>query len=560
MRKYASIAQEYALQVLDGRIVACSWVRKACQRFRDDWIAAGDSKCQWKFDTAAVTKICLFAEGLSHIKGKWAKRAEKIHLEPWQIFIYANVFGFVSRKTGMRRYRTAYLEMARKNGKSTFSAPVGVYMTCADREPGAEVYSAATTRDQAKIVWEAAKAMIEREPDLRAAFGVETFAHSIFQSNTMSRFQALSAEGGTLDGLSVHCAIVDELHAHKTRTVYDVIETARAARSQPLLWLITTAGSDRAGICYEQRTYLTKILDGVVQDDSYFGVIYTMDDADDWRDESAWQKANPNLGISVDIEELRRLKLKAEKMPSAQANFMTKHLSAWVNADAPLFDMIAWQACGDENLRLDDFANEPCWIGIDLAPKHDFSVIAQLFKREDRYYAFVRHFLSEMEVEDSSNSQYSGWAAEGLITTNPGNVTDYGAIEEELHEIAKNHELLEVCYDKFSAHQFATRMQDEGFPMVEVGATVANFSEATKRLDALISEGKIQHNGDPILAWEMSNVVGHYDRKDNVFPVKERPENKIDGPIAIIMALNRALVSSGEQKSVYDNPGEAVWL
>lgn len=560
-RNYSRMARNYAESVVAGRIPACQWVRKACQRQVDDLARAkADKSWPFRFDTDKANRICAFTERLPHIKGEWAKRGEKIRLEPWQCFIYTTVFGWIHRETGLRRFRIAYNEVARKNSKSTMSAPVGIYMMCADGEAGAEVYSAATTREQARVVWgEYAKPMVEREPGLRQAFGVGVMAHSIYQSATSSKFQALSAEGNSLDGLNIHCAIVDELHAHRNRKVYDVLETARGARQQPLLWLITTAGFDRSGICFEQRTYLTKILNGDVIDESYFGIIYTLDEGDDWADESNWTKANPNLNVSVYLDELRPLALKAQKMPSALNNFLTKHMSVWVSADAPLFNMAAWERCKDGSVRLEDFKGEPVWVGLDLAPRHDFCAMALLFKREGKYHVFMKHFLSESEAEESSNSSYLGWAREGWIITNPGQSTDYDQLEQELLAIQADFDLKEVMYDPAGAKQILDHMVAAGLPMIEMRPVVNNFSEPTKLLDGLIADGKIVHNGDPVLTWEISNVVGHYDRKDNVYPVKERVENKIDGAIALIMALARAMIVEGDTSSVYEN-GEEVWV
>jgi len=546
----------YAGDVVSGKIPACQWTIKACRRQLGDLERAKSSDFAYKFDRKKASRICEFIELLPHIKGEWARHGKRIELQPWQVFILTCVFGWVSKVTGLRRFKTAYNELPRKSGKSSLSSGVGIYCLCADGEAGSDVYSAATTRDQAKIVWQDAWHMVERSPGLKKAFGVSTTAHAISQISTASKFQALSAEGNSLDGLNIHCAIVDELHAHRTRKVFDVLETAMGARTQPLLWLITTAGSDRSGICYEQRTYLTRILDGVVKDETYFGVIYTIDDGDDWTDAAVHAKANPNYGISVFPDDLERLCLKAQKMPSAQNNFLTKRLSVWVNADVALFSMTAWEACADPSLSIDQFRGEPCWVGIDLAPRRDFSELLVLFRRDEHYYPFVRHYLSEQEVEESENSQFAGWARDGWIRTNPGNVTDYGAIEDDLKELSHDLQINEVCFDPFSAHQFATRMQEQGFPMIEIRARVENFSEPTKKLEALMAEGKIHHDGDPVLTWMLSNVVGHYDRKDNVYPVKERPENKIDGAIALIMALSRAMVGSGVQaKSIYETRG-----
>jgi phage terminase large subunit-like protein len=551
-KNYIAIATRYAEDVVSGKILACQWTIKACQRQLDDLEKAKSKEFPFRFDKESAARICRFIELLPHIKGKWAKNGARIELQPWQIFILTAAFGWMRRDTGLRRFKTAYLEMPRKQGKSSLSSGVGIYCVCADGEAGAECYSAATTRDQAKIVWQDAWNMVERSPGLKKAFGVSTTAHAISQISTASRFQALSAEGNSLDGLNIHCAIVDELHAHRTRKVFDVLETATGARTQPLLWLITTAGFDRSGICYEQRTYLTKILNGVVEDDTYFGVIYTIDDVDDWSNPKIWEKANPNYGVSVFPEDIERLCAKALKMPSAQNNFLTKRLSVWVNADTAFFNMAALAKCADPNLRAEAFFGERCWIGIDLASRRDIAPMIQLFRREGHVYVFGRYYLPESEIEESENSQYSGWVKQGLITVTPGNIIDYGYIEDDLRQISKEFQIVEVAYDPFQATQFATRMLAEGFPMVEMRAVVKTFSEPMKHLDGLIVDGKFHFDGDPILTWMFSNVVAHYDNKDNVYPKKERPENKIDGAIALIMALGRAMVGGDEDDSVYN--------
>ena len=405
-KNYIAIAERYAKDMVSGKIPACQWTVKACRRQMDDLEKAKSREFPFRFDKEKASRICRFIEMLPHIKGEWARHGSCIELQPWQVFILTTVFGWVRRDTGLRRFRIAYVEVPRKNGKSTFSSGVGLYCLCLDAESGAEIYSAATTRDQAKIVWQDAWHMVEKSPGLKKAFGVSTTARAISQISTASRFQALSAEGNSLDGLNIHCAIVDELHAHRTRKVYDVLETASGARSQPLIWNITTAGSDRSGICYEQRIYLTKVLDGVVGDDTYFGIIYTIDEGDDWSNPKSWEKSNPNFGVSVFPDDLERLCLKAQKMPSAQNNFLTKRLSVWVNADIALFSIAAWESCADPSLFIEQFLHEPCWIGIDLAPRHDFSELLALFQRGDHYYVFARHYLSEQEVEESDNSAW----------------------------------------------------------------------------------------------------------------------------------------------------------
>ena len=340
--------------------------------------------------------------------------------------------------------------------------------------------------------------------------------------------------------------------------VHDVIETATGARTQPLIWCITTAGSNRSGICYELRTYLTKILDRVVEDETFYGIIYTLDEGDDWSDPGVWAKANPNLGISVFEDDMARLCRKAQTMPSAVNNFLTKRLNVWVNADTAWMDMVAWERCGNPDLTIDEFEGQPCYVGIDLASKRDIASLVVMFPRYgdqglERVHTFTRHYLPEDEVENATNSQYGGWTASGRITATPGNIIDYAYIEADMDDLASRFEVREVAYDPFQATQFSTRMMERGFTMVEVRPTVLNFSEPMKELESLVVSGRLVHDADPVLTWMVSNVVCHLDAKDNIFPRKERPENKIDGVVAAIMALNRCLVHQDD--AAYSNHG-----
>ena len=542
-------AVRYAQCVIAGEIVACKLTRLACERFlndlkRDDW--------KWRFDEALASRACTFIEHLPHIKGQWARQRLKITLEDWQVFIIANIFGWVDRDTGLRRFLTVYLEVARKNAKSTLAAGIGFYMLAADGEPGAEVYSAATTGDQARIVFEVARQMVLREPDFVHG-GIDPQRHGLYMPDDARKFEPLNAEGSTLDGLNPHCTIIDELHAHKRRDVYDVLDTARGARDQSLLASITTAGSDRAGICYEQRTYVVKVLEQVFEDDRYFGVIYTLDDNDDWTDPAVWPKANPNYGVSVLAEDFERSAREAMNKLAAQNNFLTKRLNVWVNADSAWMDMRAWDRCANPALRLDDFEGEDCIASFDLASKVDIAAKILLFRRESKYYAFGSYYLPEQAVEDGRNSQYSGWARMGRLTVTDGNVIDYERLESDLKEDASRFQLVEVPYDPFQAMQFSQRMQAEGMPMVEMRPTVLNFSEPMKELEKLVLEGNFEHDGDPVLTWMVSNVVCHRDQKDNIYPRKERDENKIDGVVALIMALGRAMSAAQHAPSVYES-------
>ncbi len=557
--KYTTIAKHYAEAVVAGDIPACRWVRLACQRQLDDLVGFRGKASPYRFNPALADgkgkryhpadNLCAFIERLPHVKGPLAGMT--IRLEPWQVFILTTVFGWV-KPDGKRRFRRSYIEVPRGNAKSTLSSAVALYMLAADGEGGAEVYSLATTRDQARIVFGDAQAMARRSPGFRSRFGVEVGAHNLHVLATGSKFEALSAEGSTLDGLNIHFGCVDELHAHKTRTVYDVVETGTGKRDNSLLWVITTAGSNRAGICYEIRTFVNRLLEGLFVDDSQFGIIYGLDDADDWASESALIKANPNWGISVRPEVLLPLQAKAMQMPSAANNFKTKHLNEWVNADTAWMDMRAWDACADPELSEDDFIGEPCFIGLDLASKVDIAAKAKVFQREGRFYVFLSYYLPEAAVEDGRNSQYSGWVRRGLLTITPGNVTDFDQIEAELVADASRFQIKEVPFDPFQATQLSSHLIAEGLPMVEMRPTVLNFSEPMKQLEALVLQKRLVHDGDPILAWMISNVVCHRDAKDNIYPRKEREENKIDGVVALIMALGRQMVHGSESNTVID--------
>jgi phage terminase large subunit-like protein len=629
-RKPEIAATQYARAVLAGEIIACKWVKLACERHLGDLKRSLTAKFPYRFDKQKAEAVCNFAELMVHIKG--AKAGQPIVLELWQKFFLQSLFGWIHKKTGKRRFRRGYLDVARKNAKSTLAAIIGLYMMVADAEGGAEIYSAATKRDQARIIFDVARHMVRKCQGYRETFGVQLNAHNISQASSASKFEPLSAEADTLDGLNIHCALVDELHAHRTREIYDVLETGTGARDQSLLLSITTAGKNRAGICYEIRTYLTKILDrvGDITDDSFFGIIYTLDEEDDWSDVECLKKANPNWGISVNAEDIARLAYKALQTPAARNNFKTKHANVWVSADVAWMDMRAWDGCADPKLAIEQFTGQPCTIGVDMASKVDIAATMRVFHRVEvavqsdfseavdssgycqerncinseqgarlpgpkeeevqvppaternvasvfrykkngrlyceecrnrflekgvtHFYAFGHNYLPESAIEeDVSNSQYAGWVESGFITATPGAIIDFEYIELDMQEWASTFQISEVAYDPFQATQFSTRMSAEGFTMVEMRPTVLNFSEPMKELEALVLSGRFHHTGDPVLAWAVSNVVCHLDKKDNIYPTKERPENKIDPVVALIMALARAILGSGT--SVYNSRG-----
>lgn len=548
-------AEGYSSRILSGEIPSCKWVKLACQRQVNDLARQKQKDWPFTYDQRKANRVCDFIECLPNIKGKWGGNC--LFLEPWQKFILCSVFGWVHKKTGFRRFRTIYVEVPRKNGKSTLSSGVGLYMLTEDGESGAEVYSAATTRDQAKIVFGDAQSMARKTPELKAHYGLEVNAHNINVVRTGSKFEALSSEGDTLDGRNIHFAAVDELHAHKTRAVWDVLETGTGARSQSLIWAITTAGSNKTGICYEQRDYVSKVLEQTFDDETYFGVIFSLDEGDEWNCEASWRKSNPNYGISVIPEDIARLAHKAAQTPAAVGNFLMKRLNVWAQADSGLFDMAAWQECGDAKLKPEDFAECPCYIAVDLGFVDDIAAVVKVFMRDDIPHVFGRYYLPEETITESRNSQYSGWHRMGRIIGTDGNVTDEERIIEDLMDDLAKYDVKEIAFDPYNALKITNPLLKRGVSeakLIGFPQTVAHMSPATEGLMKRVRSGEVRHDVCPVMSWAMSNVVGHYDNKDNVYPKKERPENKIDPAIAFIMASYRATVAL-EASSVYEERG-----
>lgn len=550
MSTYAGRARAYAERVTRGEEAAGKFERLACRRFLNDLERQGADDFPYVFDEAAGSRACRFVELLPHIKGEWAKPAyhdgklmhTKIKLEDWQVFIVINLFGWKHAVTGLRRFLRAYEEVARKNAKSTLAAAILLFMTTADAEPGAHAYSAATTGDQAREVFDVARNMALREPEFLARFGVTVGKHDITVPETASSAKPLNAEGSTLDGLNVHFAVVDELHAHKTRAVYDVIDSATGARSQPLIMMITTAGSDMAGICYEQRDYTTKVLEGAHQDETWFGIIFTIDDDDVWHDPAVWRKANPNLGISVKTDDMAAAVRKAMAMPSALNNVLTKRLNRWVNADSAWMPIEDWKACGNADLQLADFGGERCWIGMDLAEKRDFAALALVFQRGDRFFLFTRLYLNEIAVQESGNAHLQGWARAGYVTVTDGNATDFDVIADDLRNFCQQFDVQEIPFDPAMSRYFATKLVEEGLPLVEIRQAPLFYTQPLIQVENLVLERKLEHDANPVMTWMMSNVVVRVSKITGLkHPTKERDENKIDGPVASLLALGRAI-------------------
>ncbi len=572
---HVSQAIEYAQEVVAGLIPACKWVKAACRRQLDDlerW-SSGDPTWPYEWRPELADRVIRFKELLPHVKGPLA--GSHIRLERWQKFKHACVFGWVRKADGRRRFRSVYEEIPRKNAKTTDLATTGLYMLTADGELGAEVYSAATKEEQARIVFEIAQQMARMEPEFRSTFHLEVFRKALAVKETASKFVPLAAEADSLDGLNVSCALIDELHAHKTRAVHDVLDSGTGSRAQPLLWKITTAGSNRAGVCYDQRTYATKILSSVLkrhggmgyevkgeiaEDETFFAIIYTIDEGDDYFAESTWRKANPNFGVSVDPEDLQRMATIAQVQAQALNEFLTKRLNVWVNADSAWMNMLAWDACADRALKEERFAGKRCIAAMDAAFKKDLFAKIKVFQEDGHYYVFGRYYTNQDSVDTKGNEHLQAWAREGWIRTTPGNVLDIEAVREELIgrksadgkiEVKgdlQRFELAEVGFDPAQLTQFSVELVEQGLPMVEIRPTVLNFSAAMKELDERVVSRRLHHNGDPVLAWAIANVVCHRDAKDNIYPRKDDAAKKIDPAIALIMAIARTMAGAEPPK------------
>jgi phage terminase large subunit-like protein len=553
---------DYARQVVARRIPAGKFVCLAAERFLEDLKRAKAGQGPWAFDPDRALAPIEICQQLPNIKGPLAD--QPIRLMAWQLCWTANLFGFIERETGWRRFRQASIWVPRGNGKSTWLAPLAVYCAFCEGEGGAEAYAAAVTRDQAKIVWTAAAEMLRRAPDLRHYLGIEQSAHSIYQPRTASSFLPLSSDAKSLDGLNVHFACLDEIGSHRTARVYDIILTALGKRLQPLLISISTATANTTGIGKQVWDLSAKVLTGVLEDERFFAVLYAADEGDDPFAEKTMAKANPSWGVTVVPEQVRMIARQAKNNPAQEAVYKTRHLNIWVTGNQALFAMDHWHACKVEGLRLEDFAGRTCILGLDIANKIDLTALVLLFPEEDSegkevYSVFCRAWLPEARVE--SQPAYAQWVADGWLTQTPGETTDFSMIEDAILECCASFDVQAVTYDPWSATQLAQRMLERNVPMVEYPMTVSTMSEPTKAVDVAMRERRFRHDGNAALAWCLSNVVGHRDAKDNVFPRKELPEHKIDAAIALIMALGQQIIRSAQESlpTIYRDHDLLLW-
>ncbi|WP_109073496.1 MULTISPECIES: terminase TerL endonuclease subunit [unclassified Azospirillum] len=577
-RDYIAIANGYIADVVSGKIPACKWVIAACERQKRDLARQGDKAWPYRFDEEKASRICRFVENMPHTKGKWAikkagdPRSNRLRLEPWQVFRLTTIFGWVKKETGTRRFRRAYNFVPRKNGKSAEVAAVGLYMLAADGEYGAEVYCGATNEVQAWEVFRPAKLTVERETAFSEKFGLLANAANINRLADMSRFEPIIGKPG--DGASPSFAIVDEYHEHQTNDLYDTMETGMGAREQPMMWVVTTAGDNIAGPCYDMDSHARKVLEGLIEDEELFAIIYTIDDGDDWKSEMALIKANPNYGVSVSAEFLRSKQAEAVKRTSKQGVFKTKHLNLWVQSRQAWMNMDAWLKSGDCP-DIEEYSGQPCRLAFDLASRTDIAARAQLFTTlEDdgktHFWLYTKLYMpSESELFDKVPA-LRHWADEGHIELTDGNEIDLTKIETDAigepcggqreGGLVTEFEVTEAVFDPWQATQMRQNFQREAssVQVIEFRALTQNFSPAMKELEAAVLSGRFHHDNNPVMNWMMSNVTVKPDANDNVFPRKEKHENKIDGPVAAMMAIARAMTGDpdGTVPDDYDLP---VW-
>lgn len=545
-RDHVAIANKYAADVLSGKIPANKKIKRACQRHADD---LARKRWRYAFNADKAGRACRFIERLPHTKGEWAAARSLITLEPWQCFIVCSIFGWVDAKTGWRRFRTAYLQIPRKNGKSILAAGIGLYLAFADGEFGAEVYSGATTEKQAWEVFKPAKLMMQRRPEFAKALGVDVRAKVLVCEEDESKFEPIIGDPG--DGSSPSCAIVDEFHEHDTPNQYDTMQTGMGSRRQALMLVITTAGYNLAGPCHEKYEECARVLDGVFEDDTLFACIYEADPEDDWTSPSTLRKVNPNFGVSV-FEDFLLAQLRAAMQnPIQQAKFKTKHLNQWCNTYAALFNIENYRKCADpaldEGALIDSKAR--CIFAVDLASKSDFCTQQRIYERDiagqRHYYAFARYWLPEakMDEEGPNKAHYAKWHADGWLTRTDGATVDFDLIKDTTVADAKESSPDAMVYDPFNATAFAKDVENEGVLCVEFNQNPQAFAVPLDELANAIDSGRYHHDGNPISLWCFANTVGRPAKKGMFSPVKQKGKDhqKIDGAVAVTMGISFAM-------------------
>ncbi|WP_199195170.1 MULTISPECIES: terminase large subunit [Pirellulaceae] len=506
----------------------------------------------WFDENAAQRVREFFLRFLKHSKGQWANQPFELLDWQWKDVV-APLFGW-KRADGTRRFRRGYIEVPKKNGKSTLFAGLSLYLLTCDGEPGAEIYSAASDRDQASIVFNEAANMVDYSPHLASRLKVVRSTKRIVDHRSRSIYRALSAEVPTKEGLNAHAVLMDELHAQKSRELWDTLRYAGASRRQPLMLAITTAGYDRLSICWEQHEYARQVLDGTVEDTAFFPYISAADVEDDWTTPGVWQKANPSFGITIDAEQFAEDCREAQESPAKENSFRRYRLNQWTQQESRWLNMEKWDACDEE---FDELDGRTCFAGLDLSATTDISALVLVFPGDDHYDVLPLFWVPEEGArrrEKRDHAPYVPWIQQRLIEASPGEVIDYERIRSKINQLDKRFKIEQIAIDRWNATQLATQLDDDGFKIVSFGQGYASMSAPTKKLEELVLSQKLRHAGNPVLRWMAGNVAIEQDAADNWKPSKKKSQERIDGIVALVMAVDLA-TRHVEYESIYREPG-----
>lgn len=545
-RDYVGMARRYVDDVLGGRVPSCVWVRLACARQRRD-----EKRQDWAYvwSDTHVEEACGFIERLPHVEGTWG--TPTITLAPMQVFLVALLFGWRHREDpSRRRFTVLYLELGRKGAKSTLTAAIALFHLCREGEAGASVVCGATTGSQARIVFGIAQKMVKHKLAIwLRAEGVQALANAIITDD--GTMKPVNAKASTQDGLNPSCIVLDESHAQKFG-LHDVLKSAQGARQNPLLLCPTTAGYDLLSVGYALRTTLTKVLQQVFEAEHFLGVIYTLDEGDDWRDERVWEKANPMLGITPTREWVRTYCADARQTPGLEGEFRVKVCSQWTQSASAWLSMTAWDRCEDPTLRLENFRGQRCWIGGDLAQIDDLAAVALVFERGEDVVAFVRFYLPRGVVEDRAREvpAYALWVKAGILHLTDGSMIDYAQIEADIRGWAKLFNVQAMRFDQYGSAGIASNLAGSGFPAAILDKNRKTMTPPARDLETRVRYGRFKHDGNPCLKWNASNAVVMRGVDDSLLPKKDRTEspNKIDGIDAILQADAARLVPAAKPK------------
>ena len=509
------------------------------------------------YDRAKADRAVKFIENLRHTKGKWA--GTRFWLLPWQEQLIRDIFGVV-KPDGNRQFRTAFVEIPKKNGKSELAAAVALYLLYADNEPSAEVYGAAADRQQASIVFDVANQMVQMTPALMKRSKIMGATKRIVNYSNAGFYQVLSAEVGTKHGLNVSGLVFDELHAQPTPHLYNVLTKGSGdAREQPLFFLITTAGTDRNSICYAIHTKAKDILENRRVDASFYPVIYGIEDDDDWSDEAKWRKANPSLGYTIPIDRVRDAYREASQNPAEENVFRQLRLCQWVTSTVRWIPDHIYEQ-GNRPIDLESLKGRDCYGGLDLSSSGDITAFVLMFPPRteiEPYYMLPFFWVPEDTIPlrvKRASVPYDVWVRQGYLMSTEGNVIHYGFIEKVIEQLGELYHIREIAFDRWGAVQMVQNLEGAGFTVVPIGQGYRDMSPPTKAFYELLMKGEIIHGGNPVMRWMAGNVVVETDPAGNIKPTKAKSAEKIDGIVAAIMALDRCIRNAGQQGSVYDAP------